>query len=131
MGPCAWLFPGPGAHLVGTLGPLVDGKVKYRALLHDVDEVCGEFGWGPVSPLLVTGEDTGERPEHLWLGFYATSLVLANTLMDSGARAEVCVGHSSGEVTALVAAGALSVGDGARVLCERMKAVDADRKSVV
>lgn len=125
MAPCAWLFPGPGAHLVGTLGPLVDGNVKYRALLHDVDEVCGEFGWGPVSPLLVTGEDTGERPEHLWLGFYATSLLLANILTDSGARAEVCVGHSSGEVTALVAAGALSVGDGARVLCERMKAVDA------
>lgn len=124
MTSCAWLFPGPGAHLVGTLGPLVDGSSKYRALLHDVDEVCGEFGWGPVSPLLVTGEG-GERPEHLWLGFYATSLVLANTLTDSGARAEVYVGHSSGEVTALVAAGALSVGDGARVLCERMKAVDA------
>lgn len=125
MAPCALIFPGPGAHLVGTLGPLVDGSAKYRALLHDVDEVCGEFGWGPVSPLLVTGEGTGERPEHLWLGFYATSLVLAGILTDSGVRAEMCVGHSSGEVTALVAAGALSVGDGARVLCERMKAVGA------
>lgn len=119
------MFPGPGAHLEGTLGPLVDGSVKYRALLHDVDEVCGELGWAPVSPLLVTGEDAGERPEHLWLGFYATSLVLANILTDSGVRAEVCVGHSSGEVTALVVAGALSVADGARVLCERMKAVGA------
>jgi [acyl-carrier-protein] S-malonyltransferase len=123
--PCAWIFPGPGAHLAGTLGPLVDGNAKYRALLHDVDEVCGELGWGPVSPLLVTGEDVGERPEHLWLGFYATSLVLANILTDSGVHAEVCVGHSSGEVTALVAAGALSVADGARVLCERMTAVGA------
>ena len=78
-------------------------------LLQDVDDICGAFGWGPASPLLLTDEGTGERPEHLWLGFYATSVVLARILVDAGVRADVCLGHSSGEVTALVAAGALRV----------------------
>jgi acyl transferase domain-containing protein len=39
------------------------------------------------------------------------------------AEADVRLGHRSGEVMALVVAGALSVPDGARLLCERMKAV--------
>jgi [acyl-carrier-protein] S-malonyltransferase len=125
MAACAWMFTSPGAHLAGALRPLVDGNAKHRALLQEVDDVCGDFGWGPVSPLLLTDEDAGERPEHLWLGFYATSLVLARILTDTGVRADVYLGHSSGEVTALVAAGTLSVPDGARLLCERMKAVDA------
>jgi [acyl-carrier-protein] S-malonyltransferase len=123
MAACAWMFTSPGAHLVGALRSLVDGNAERCALLQDVDDVCGDFGWGPVSPLLLTDEGTGERPEHLWLSFYATSLVLARVLADAGVRADVCVGHSSGEVTALVAAGVLGVPDGARLLCERMKAV--------
>ncbi|MDI5979859.1 acyltransferase domain-containing protein [Amycolatopsis magusensis] len=123
MAPCAWIFAGPGAHIAGALGPLVDESVEFRALLADVDGVCGDFGWGPVSPLLLSGGDGAEHPQHLWLGFYVTSLVLAGMLTGSGVLAEVYVGHSSGEVTALVAAGALTAGDGARVLCERLKAV--------
>jgi [acyl-carrier-protein] S-malonyltransferase len=123
MATCVWMFSSPGAHLVGALGSLVDGKAEYRVLLRDVDDICGAFGWGPVSPLLLIDKGTGERPEHLWLGFYATSVVLARILVDAGVRADVCLGHSGGEVTALVAAGALSVPDGARLLCERMKAV--------
>jgi [acyl-carrier-protein] S-malonyltransferase len=123
MATCVWMFPSPGAHLAGALRSLVDGNAEHRALLHDVDDVCGDFGWGPVSPLLLTDEGSGECPEHLWLSFYATSLVLARILSATGVRADVCLGHSSGEVTALVAAGALNVSDGARLLCERMKAV--------
>jgi len=124
MATCAWMFTSPGAHLAGALRSLVDGNAEHCALLQEVDDVCRDFGWGPVSPLLLTDEGTSERPEHLWLSFYATSLVLARILADAGVRADVCLGHSSGEVTALVAAGALSVPDGARLLCERMKAVD-------
>jgi [acyl-carrier-protein] S-malonyltransferase len=123
MATCVWMFTSPGAHLAGAFRSLVDGNAEHRELLQEVDDVCGDFGWGPVSPLLLTDEGTRERPEHLWLSFYATSLVLARILADAGVRADVCLGHSSGEVTALVAAGALSVPDGARLLCERMKAV--------
>lgn len=65
MATCAWLFTSPGAHLAGALGPLVDGTSDYRALLREVDDVGGDFGWGPVSPLLLTGEGAGDRPDFM------------------------------------------------------------------
>jgi hypothetical protein len=73
MATCGWMFTSPGAHLAGAFRSLVDGNAEHCVLLQEVDDVFGDFGWGPVSPLLLTDEGTGERPEHLWLGFYATS----------------------------------------------------------
>ncbi|MGW7201059.1 acyltransferase domain-containing protein [Streptomyces chryseus] len=61
---------------------------------------------------------------HLWLGSFATSVVAARQLEAAGVPQDVVVGHSGGEVTALVVAGCLSIEDGARVLCERAKAVE-------
>ncbi|MGC0417890.1 acyltransferase domain-containing protein [Embleya sp. AB8] len=119
----AWMFPNPGAHLPGALRPLTDGLTGFCAL-KKVDEVAAEYGWGPVSPLLQDGFGPQDRPEHFWLGFYATSLALTAHLREAGVRCDVMLGHSSGEVSALVAAGSVSPEDGARLLCERIKAVE-------
>nr|WP_275409196.1 acyltransferase domain-containing protein [Streptomyces sp. SID12501] len=62
---------------------------------------------------------------HLWLGFFATSLVLADVLAEAGTPRDILVGHSGGEVSALVVAGAMTVHDAAQVLCLRTKAVDS------
>ncbi|MEU3462954.1 acyltransferase domain-containing protein [Streptomyces sp. NPDC006733] len=121
----AWMFTSPGAHLTGALRSLVDQNAAYRTILKTVDEVAGDYGWEAVSPRLLGAapEDLDQRPEHLWLGFYATSLVLTRALSESGAEADIMFGHSSGEITALVATGSIGEADGARLLCERYRAV--------
>lgn len=120
MGGYAWMLPSPGAHLPGVLGPVVGTDL--RPVLKQVDLVAERYGWGPVSPLLLEG-DAEEHLGHLWLGFFATSLAVAGRLDAAGVRRDVLVGHSGGEVTALVVAGCFSVEDGARVLAERHRAV--------
>ncbi|WP_280335727.1 acyltransferase domain-containing protein [Nocardia wallacei] len=50
---------------------------------------------------------------------FCSSYVLYQALRDKGFDGDVLLGHSTGEITALAAAGALSVPDAARVLCER------------
>ncbi|PAU44825.1 hypothetical protein CK936_32755, partial [Streptomyces albireticuli] len=94
--------------------------------LKTVDSVAASHGWGAVSPLLLGEEPQGQVHDgHQWLGFFATSLVVAEQLQEAGARCGAVVGHSGGEITALVTAGCLSVEDGARVLAERTAAVEA------
>ncbi|MFD9791557.1 ACP S-malonyltransferase [Streptomyces sp. NPDC059070] len=123
------MFPGPGAHSPGSLGPLVSGSAELRGMLERIDRIAAEYGWEPVSDLLLRADEAhaGEvkqRPEHYWLAFYSTSLVLAAMLRSADVAADVLVGHSSGEVAALVAADALTADAGARVLCERIRAVN-------
>ncbi|MGW2184449.1 acyltransferase domain-containing protein [Streptomyces sp. NPDC001719] len=118
------MFPGPGAHLAGTLGWVAD-QTERLVTLKTVDAVASAYGWGTVSPLLL-----GEGPQdlmhdgHRWLGFFATSLTVAEQLREVGVRCGAVVGHSGGEISALVVAGCLSVEDGARVLAERTAAVE-------
>lgn len=121
----AWMFPNPGSHLPGVLKPLLDGAPSARTTLETVDGISQEYGWGAVSGLLLGTAPHREGPEHTWLGFYATSLVIAEIFTHDGRRPDVVLGHSSGEVTALVYAGCMSVADGTRVLCERIKAVNS------
>ncbi len=127
MAKVVWMFPGPGAHLAGTLGPLVDQDSAGWSTLRTIDAVSTDHGWGPVSPLLLGSgtNDVEQHAGHPWLGFFATSLVLSDLLTGSGVRCDALVGHSGGEMSALVVAGCITVEDGARVLCERTKAVDA------
>ncbi|MFI8178594.1 acyltransferase domain-containing protein [Streptomyces microflavus] len=121
------MFPGPSSHIAGTLAPLLREKTRHvEALLRRVDAVSVRQGWGLVSPLLTepaTKQAAPEHPGHLWLGYFATSLVLFEKLRESGARFDVLVGHSGGEFTALTAAGWLDAGEAARLLSLRYEAV--------
>lgn len=119
------MFPGPSGHVAGSLRSLVPPGSARMALLEEIDDVSEQHGWGPVSPLLIKDDDSPEQHiGHLWLGFFATSLVLADVLAERGTPRDVLVGHSGGEVSALVVAGSLTVRDAAHVLCERTKVVD-------
>jgi [acyl-carrier-protein] S-malonyltransferase len=122
MSKVAWMFTSPGAHLPGALAASTDVFTGAAPLIRAVDDVAERYGWPRVSPLLVQPEQQTESPAHLWLAFYLISLVLADRSRAAGLRADVFVGHSAGEVSALAAAGALDPGDGARVLCERFAA---------
>jgi acyl transferase domain-containing protein len=70
--------------------------------------------------------DTEEQhSSHPWLGFFATSLIVSDVLRAAGVACDVLVGHSGGEVSALlVVAGAMSAEDAACLLCERTRVVE-------
>ncbi|TCO45907.1 acyltransferase domain-containing protein [Actinocrispum wychmicini] len=123
-----WMFPGPSGHVAGALGQLVDPESDQLSILKTIDTVADEYRWGPVSPLLLgpADETTEQHDGHLWLGFFATSLVLSELLIDAGVAGDVLIGHSGGEVSALVVAGCMTVEDAARVLCERTLAVEGN-----
>ncbi|WKU48682.1 hypothetical protein Q3V23_33980 [Streptomyces sp. VNUA116] len=93
----AWLFPGPGGHVKGVLAPLVTPGSERMDVLEAIDEVSREHGWGLVSPMLLEPNDGGEsHPAHVWLGFFATSLIVSDVLREAGVGRDVLVGHSGG-----------------------------------
>ncbi|MFJ2767616.1 acyltransferase domain-containing protein [Streptomyces sp. NPDC087300] len=128
----ALLFPGKGAYLPGALHKLHGDHELVAEQLDTIDRTAAQYGVAPVSPLLTDSDSPSldvllaDDPGRLQVAIFAASLVLATLAVEElGLSDVVLVGHSVGEITALTAAGAYSVADGTRVLCERDKAMGA------
>ena len=113
-----FVFPGQGAQSVGMGKELYETNAAARAVFDEVDDALGEklsdiiFN-GPAEDLTLTA--------NVQPAIMATSIAM---LRASGASLpEFVAGHSLGEYTALCAAGALSVGDTAKLLRARGKAM--------
>lgn len=126
----ALLFPGQGSYVPGLLAPLLKRARGAVEVLESVDSVCVETGRAPVSPLL-TGADAPsiaelaeERPADLDLAMFASNLAAFEILSAHGIRGDVFAGHSFGELSALTAAGALSVENATRMICMRSEAFE-------
>lgn len=115
-----FVFPGQGAQSVGMGRELYETNPAARAVFDEVDDALGEkltdiiFN-GPAEDLTLT--------RNVQPAIMATSIAM---LRASGAELpEYVAGHSLGEYTALCAAGAISVGDAARLLRARGDAMQA------
>lgn len=113
-----FVFPGQGAQSVGMGKELYETNAAARAVFDEVDDALGEklsdiiFN-GPAEDLTLTA--------NVQPAIMATSIAM---LRASGASLpEFVAGHSLGEYTALCAAGALSVGDTAKLLRARGNAM--------
>ena len=113
-----FVFPGQGAQSVGMGKELYETNAAARAVFDEVDDALGEklsdiiFN-GPAEELTLTA--------NVQPAIMATSIAM---LRASGAPLpEFVAGHSLGEYTALCAAGALSVGDTAKLLRTRGNAM--------
>lgn len=113
-----FVFPGQGAQSVGMGKELYETNAAARAVFDEVDDALGEklsdiiFN-GPAEELTLTA--------NVQPAIMATSIAM---LRASGASLpEFVAGHSLGEYTALCAAGALSVGDTAKLLRARGNAM--------
>ena len=121
----AFVFPGQGSQAVGMGRALYRAVPASRRVFDEVDEALGT----PLSRLIFEGPDDELRlTEHAQPALMATSLAAVRALeAKSGRRlAELCdvvAGHSLGEYSALAAAGSLAVGDAARLLRVRGRAM--------
>jgi len=129
IGRVGFLFPGQGGYIAGALAHVAGGG-EVASVTDTVDSVAADYGHQPVSPLVLDhGGPTldqllAEDPDRVQLAVFACSVASAALLAaDYGLVPDVVFGHSLGEISALTVAGALSVADGARVVCERVAAL--------
>lgn len=121
----AFVFPGQGAQTIGMGKALAETYPQAKAVFDEVDEALGES----LSGLIWEGEqDVLTLTQNAQPALMATSLAAMRALEAEGvtiAAASCVAGHSLGEYSALAAAGALSIGDTARLLRTRGEAMQA------
>ncbi|MBE1295318.1 MAG: ACP S-malonyltransferase [Rhodobacteraceae bacterium] len=115
----AFVFPGQGAQTIGMGKELAEAYPSAKAIFDEVDEALGEA----LSGLIWEGDiETLTLTRNAQPALMATSMAAMRALEAEGIaidKAAFVTGHSLGEYSALAAAGAISVGDTARLLRTR------------
>lgn len=121
----AFVFPGQGAQTIGMGRALAEGWPAARAVFDEVDAALGE----KLSTLIWEGDPAElQLTQNAQPALMATSVAAMSALEAEGvgvAAAAFVAGHSLGEYSALCCAGALSIGDTARLLRLRGRAMQA------
>jgi [acyl-carrier-protein] S-malonyltransferase len=110
------IFPGQASQVVGMAADLADRPGPAADYLAQVDDILGENLTGIMfeGPAEVLTETRNAQPAIL-----AHSVAVALALRQQGVLPSVVAGHSLGEFSAAVAAGALDPADGLRIVRKR------------
>lgn len=115
----AYVFPGQGAQFVGMGKDLYEASPLAKEMFDKADEILG-FS---ITDLMFDGTDEGLKQTKVTQpAVFLHSVILAKVLGEEFAP-DMVAGHSLGEFSALVAAGALSFEDGLKLVSQRAMAM--------
>ena len=123
----AFVFPGQGSQIVGMGKALAEAFSAARAVFEEVDASLGQhltkIMWeGPEAELTLT---ENAQPALMAVSVAVMRVLEAEHGVSLATHAKFVAGHSLGEYSALAAAGTFSLGDAARLLKIRGKAMQA------
>jgi polyketide synthase 5 len=115
-----WVFSGQGSQWAAMGAELLASEPVFALTVAEVEPlIAHESGFSVTeamsAPQIVTGIDRVQPT------LFTMQVALAATMKSYGVRPGAVIGHSLGETAAAVVAGALSLEDGARVICRRSR----------
>ena len=120
MSKVAWLFPGQGSQAVGMGMALAQAEPAAKTVLQEADAALGF----EISKLMAEGpEELLKQTEHTQPAILTHSTMVVRAFGARLPKPDFVAGHSLGEYSALVAAGALSFADAVRTVRERGRAM--------
>ncbi len=112
----AFLFPGQGAQIVG-MGKDIYDKYEQAKRIYDMSEKISGIN---VKKICFEGpEDELLKTENTQIAILTTSLAILEVLKSKGIKADITVGLSLGEYTALIYGGYISFEDGIKLIKDR------------
>lgn len=115
----AYVFPGQGAQFVGMGQDLYNLNDETKALFEKANDILGFR----ITDIMFTGTDDQLKQTNVTQpAIFLHSVILAKALGDQF-KPDMVAGHSLGEFSALVSAGALSFEDGLKLVSQRANAM--------